>query len=66
MQLTSKPSAKILVNGVDTGMSTPITGRKLALPAGRHRVTFQIGGDKFTFPVVVKAGETVTLDKELQ
>jgi len=66
VQLTSKPSAKILVDGNDTNLSTPITGRALSLPAGRHRVTFQIGGDKYTFTVQVKAGETVTLDKNLQ
>jgi hypothetical protein len=64
--LTSKPSAKILVDGSDTGMSTPITGRQLALPGGRHKITFQIGGDKYTFTVVVKSGETVSLDKQLQ
>ena len=64
--LTSKPSAKIIVDGNDTGMSTPITGRSLALAPGRHRITFQIGGDKYTFTVIVKAGETVTLDKMLQ
>ncbi len=66
VQLTSKPSAKILVNGADTGLSTPITGRMLPLPAGRHRITFQIGGDKYTFVVIVKSGETVSLDKVLQ
>ena len=47
-------------------MSTPITGRQLALPAGRHKITFQIDGDKYTFTVVVKSGETVSLDKQLQ
>jgi hypothetical protein len=66
VQLTSKPSAKILVDGNDTGLSTPITGRTLALTPGKHRITFQIGGDKYTFTVTVKAGETVTLDKMLQ
>jgi hypothetical protein len=66
VQITSKPSARISVNGNDTGLSTPITGRALSLPAGRHRITFQIGGDKYTFSVIVKAGETVTLDKTLQ
>jgi hypothetical protein len=66
VQITSKPSARIFVNGNDTNLTTPITGRALALPAGRHRVTFQIGNDKYTFSVVVKAGETVILDKNLQ
>jgi serine/threonine protein kinase len=66
VQLTSKPTAKILVDGVDIGKSTPITGRALALPAGRHRITFQIGGDKYTFTVTVEAGKTISLDKMLQ
>ena len=66
VQLTSKPSAKILVDGVDTGLTTPVTGRALSLTAGKHRITFQIGGDKYTFGVTVKAGETVSLDKMLQ
>jgi len=66
LQLTSKPPAKILINGNDTNLTTPVTGRALALPAGKHRVTFQIGGDKYTFVVTVKAGETVSLDKLLQ
>jgi serine/threonine protein kinase len=64
--LTSKPTAKILVDGSDTGMSTPVTGRALALTPGKHRITFQIGGDKYTFSVIVEAGKTVTLDKLLQ
>jgi hypothetical protein len=66
VQISSKPSAKILVDGVDTGMSTPITGRSLALSPGKHKIAFQIGGDKYTFTVTVKAGETIVLDKNLQ
>src|SRR5262249_4125180 len=64
--LTSKPNAKILVDGSDANLSTPVLGHALGLPEGRHRITFQIGGDKYTFTVTVKAGETVTLDKILQ
>lgn len=60
----SKPSAKISIDGVATGSSTP-TG-KIQLAPGRHKVTFLVGDDKFTFAVSVKAGETVTLNKELQ
>ena len=45
-------------------MSTP-TG-KISLTPGRHKVTFTVGDDKFTFAVNVKAGETVNLSKELQ
>ena len=62
--MSSKPSAKISIDTVDTGMSTP-TG-KITLTPGRHKVTFTVGDDKFTFAVNIKAGETVQLSKELQ
>ena len=64
LTVASKPSARISIDGVDTGMSTP-TG-KISLTPGRHKVTFAVGDDKFTFAVTVKAGETVNLSKELQ
>ncbi len=66
LQVYSKPSAKVSVDGKDTGMSTPVTGTKLALTPGKHKVTFVIGNDKHTFPVTIKAGETATLSKDLQ
>jgi hypothetical protein len=28
-------------------------------------VTFVIGGDRFTYPVTIKAGETETISKDL-
>jgi serine/threonine protein kinase len=62
----SKPTAKISVDGSDTGMSTPITGRALSLAPGKHKVTFVIGDDRFTYPVMIKTGETFTLSKDLQ
>ena len=64
LTVSSKPSAKISIDTVDTGMSTP-TG-KITLTPGRHKVTFTVGDDKFTFAVNIKAGETVQLSKELQ
>ena len=59
-------AARVSAQDLTVGLSTPITGRTLALTPGKHRITFQIGGDKYTFTVTVKAGETVTLDKMLQ
>lgn len=59
--LKTKPAARVFVDGADTGKSTPVT---LQLPQGRHKVTFAIGGDKYTFPVSV--GDTpVSLVKDL-
>ncbi len=65
LHVFSKPSAKVLVDGNETGLSTPITGRSIALTPGRHKVTFQIGGDKFTYAVNIKAGATEVLSKDL-
>jgi outer membrane biosynthesis protein TonB len=65
LAVTSKSPAKILVDGVDTGLSTPITGHMLPLSPGKHKVTFLIGTDRVTFPVVIKAGENSALHKDL-
>jgi len=62
----SKPQAKILVDGVETGMKTPINGHALQLAPGKHKVTFVIGDDRFTYPVTIKAGATESLSKDLQ
>jgi hypothetical protein len=64
LTVSSKPSARISIDGVDTGMSTP-TG-KISLSPGRHKVTFTVGDDKFTFAVNIKAGETLPMSKALQ
>ena len=66
LQVFSKPPAKILVDGVDSGMKTPISGHALALTPGKHKITFVIGDDRFTYPQVIKAGSTETMSKDLQ
>ncbi|MGE3547094.1 MAG: hypothetical protein AB7L28_24425, partial [Kofleriaceae bacterium] len=66
LQIYSKPSARIFIDDKDTQLSTPITGKKLAVDPGTRRVQFVIGKDKFTFKVDVKAGEIATLNKDLQ
>jgi hypothetical protein len=66
LQVYSKPPAKILVDGVDTGMKTPISGQTLPMAPGKHKVTFVIGDDRFTYPVVIKVGSTETMSKDLQ
>jgi hypothetical protein len=66
LQVFSKPAAKILVDGQDTSLKTPISGQSLSLAPGKHKITFVIGDDKFTYPVVIKAGVTETMSKDLQ
>jgi tetratricopeptide (TPR) repeat protein len=66
LEVFSKPEAKILVDGVDTGLTTPIQGKALALAPGKHKVTFVIGGDRYTYFVQTKSGQTDTMTKDLQ
>jgi hypothetical protein len=66
LQVFSKPEAKILIDGVDTGLTTPIKGQALALTPGKHKVTFVIDSHRFTFPVETKSGQTDTMTKDLQ
>jgi serine/threonine protein kinase len=63
LTVTSRRTARISIDGIDTGSSTPLSGR--ALPPGKHKVTFAFDTDKHTFTVVIKAGETTTLHKDL-
>ncbi|NVB85175.1 MAG: hypothetical protein HOV81_42810 [Kofleriaceae bacterium] len=58
--------AKILVDGVDTGLTTPIRGDKLQLNPGKHKVTFVVDGNRFTYAVDIVAGETLKLSKDLR
>jgi serine/threonine protein kinase len=64
--ITSNPSAKIWVDGKDTGLSTPIAAHALPLSPGKHKITFVLGNDKTTYTINVKAGETTPLHKDLQ
>ena len=65
LHVYSTPVARIFVDGSDTGLRTPIRGDKLSLSPGKHKVTFVVGDDKFTFSVRIKAGETQTITKTL-
>lgn len=61
--IRSTPSGlAVLVDGKPAG-TTPLTR---ALPPGTHKVTYLVGDDKLTFTLRVVAGETVTLDKDLE
>ncbi len=62
--LACKPPAKVLVDNVATGLTTPVSGHALPVAPGSHRVTFEIGRDKYSFRVMVKAGEPTALTKD--
>ncbi len=62
----TQPWAKVLIDGKDTGKTTPIAPRsKIALKPGKHVVTFVANGKKFNFDVVIKAAEDTRLIKQL-
>jgi hypothetical protein len=63
IKIASTPPAKVYLDGVDTGKTTPAT---LQAKAGKHKLTFVVGNDKYTYNVTVKAGETVSLIKDLR
>jgi tetratricopeptide (TPR) repeat protein len=60
--IDSVPAAKILVDGNAIG-PTPL---EVTLPPGKHKVTYAIGDDRFTYSIVIKAGELTTLSKDLR
>ena len=66
LTLTSKPSARIAVDGVDTGLSTPISGKALSLTPGKHKITFVLGDDRYTFPVSIVGGQSQSMNKDLE
>ncbi|MEZ4368411.1 MAG: PEGA domain-containing protein [Kofleriaceae bacterium] len=62
----SKPSANVSIDGKDTGLSTPLSGRRrLRLKTGRRRITLTTGGESYDFTVTIEDGETTTLSRTL-
>jgi len=62
----TQPWAKVIIDGKDTGKTTPIAPRsKIALKPGKHVVTFVANGKKFNFDVVIKPSEDTRLIKQL-
>jgi len=62
----TQPPARVVIDGQDTGRSTPIGPReKMALSPGRHVVSFVSGGRSFDYEIVVKSGEDTQLLRRL-
>jgi hypothetical protein len=62
----TQPWAKVIIDGKDTGKTTPIAPRsKIALKPGKHTVTFVANGKKFNFDVAIRSGEDTRLIKQL-
>jgi serine/threonine protein kinase len=63
----SSPFARVIIDGRNTGKMTPMSkAEKIALKPGRHRVTFVVGDDKFTYGVTIVKGKTKTLYRVLK
>jgi hypothetical protein len=63
----TRPWAKVRIDGVDTGKSTPIAPRwKIPLAAGKHVVSFTAGGQTYHFDVVVRPHEDLFLIRDLE
>lgn len=65
LMLGSKPPCRILIDGKDTGKTTP--QRNLTLPAGKHRITLvnREYGIQETFEVEIDAGKTARVLKDM-
>ena len=63
LKVQSKPPARIFIDGTDTGQTTPMV---LSLAPGKHKVTYLVGDDKFTFPTTIEIGKVTAITKDLQ
>lgn len=62
LRISARPAnAKIQIDGKDLG-TAPLSTE---LQAGKHKVTFIVGENKYTYSVVIKPGEVTTLRKDL-
>jgi tetratricopeptide (TPR) repeat protein len=59
--ITTSPPARVFIDGKEVGTS-PIT---VEVSPGRHRVSLVVGSDKYTYATMARAGETVTMHKDL-
>jgi hypothetical protein len=64
LHVEAKPmTANIVLDGVDTGH---IGAADLVVTPGKHKITFQVGDDRYTYPVTVEADQTATVSKNLE
>lgn len=66
LEATTDPPAKVLVDGDDTGESTPLQGKsKLPLIAGPHTITFVAEKRRFTCKVQITPGTIARINIKL-
>ena len=64
LRVNSEPWARVTIDG--DASTTTDTPAKFELKPGKHKVMFQVGNDKYTFSVTIKAGQVTTMTKDLQ
>jgi len=64
----TRPWAKVIIDGRDTGKWTPVVGKnKIALPAGKHVVTFRTKeGKTHAVRVTIRAGKTTKVIEKIE
>ena len=60
LNISVQPYATVQIDGVAAG-EAPLSKQ---LPAGKHKVTFIVDTNKYTFTVNIKANEVTTLRKD--
>ena len=64
--IATKPWAKVIIDGRETGLNTPIPhSKRIKLSPGKHWVTLIAEGKKFSYSVVIKPGKVTRLIKTL-
>ena len=64
--ISTKPWAKVWIDGTETGRNTPIPATKpIILSPGKHWVTLLAKGKKFSYAVTIRVGKVTSLIKNL-
>jgi hypothetical protein len=58
LSLGSRPSANVVLDGVDIGRTTPL--QQWPLKVGKHKVKLVVGGKKREFGIEIRSGQTVS------
>lgn len=62
LRIQSTPAAKVFLDGMPVG-ETPVL---LRVVPGQHKITFQVGDQKWTYSAKVAAGKTESITKDLR
>jgi hypothetical protein len=67
LEISSLPEAKVVIDDVDTGRTTPIAAyNALKLLPGKHKLTLVVGAERHSYDFVVEPGGTLKMSKSLK